>query len=44
VTLSATPGAAPERPPLLGEHTDVLLAELGFSQSDIAALRTHGVV
>ena len=31
-------------PPQLGEHTDALLAELGYSQADIAALREKGAV
>ncbi len=31
-------------PPLLGEHTDVLLAELGFSEADIVILRAAGAV
>jgi crotonobetainyl-CoA:carnitine CoA-transferase CaiB-like acyl-CoA transferase len=44
VTLSATPGMAPTRPPTLGEHTDVVLGELGYSRADIAALREHGVI
>ena len=30
--------------PLLGEHTDTVLASLGRSADDIAALRTAGVV
>jgi crotonobetainyl-CoA:carnitine CoA-transferase CaiB-like acyl-CoA transferase len=31
-------------PPKLGEHTDEILAELGYSRSDIAALRAGAVV
>jgi crotonobetainyl-CoA:carnitine CoA-transferase CaiB-like acyl-CoA transferase len=27
----------------LGEHTDEILAELGYSETDITALRTEGV-
>ncbi len=30
--------------PLLGEHTDELLAEVGLSTADIAALHDAGVV
>ena len=31
-------------PPRLGEHTDVLLAGLGYPREDIAALRERHVV
>ena len=44
VTLSATPGAPPRRPPLLGEHTEAVLVELGYSPAEIAALKEQGVV
>ncbi|HTL00117.1 MAG TPA: CoA transferase [Pseudomonadales bacterium] len=38
-------GPAPLRPPpKLGEHTDEILAELGYPQSDIAALRAASVI
>jgi crotonobetainyl-CoA:carnitine CoA-transferase CaiB-like acyl-CoA transferase len=32
------------RPPLLGEHTDVVLADYGFSTSEIATLRSKGAI
>jgi crotonobetainyl-CoA:carnitine CoA-transferase CaiB-like acyl-CoA transferase len=32
------------RPPLLGEHTDSILAELGYSSTDIAGLRIAGAI
>ncbi len=44
VELTATPGTVPQRPPLLGEHTDAVLTELGYSPVEIAALREQGVV
>ncbi|MEP6548833.1 MAG: CoA transferase [Gammaproteobacteria bacterium] len=44
VELTATPGTIPQRPPLLGEHTDAVLTELGYSPAEIAALREQGVV
>lgn len=42
--LSATPGTIRHRPPLLGEHTDVLLGELGYDANAIADLRVRGVI
>lgn len=44
VKLSATPGAVRRRPPLHGEHTDEVLAECGFSEVEVAALRAKEVV
>jgi crotonobetainyl-CoA:carnitine CoA-transferase CaiB-like acyl-CoA transferase len=38
VTLSRTPSRLVVRPPELGEHTDAVLKEFGFSKRDIAAL------
>jgi crotonobetainyl-CoA:carnitine CoA-transferase CaiB-like acyl-CoA transferase len=42
--LSATPASIRTPPPLLGEHTDEILAELGFDERDVAAMRAEGVV
>jgi crotonobetainyl-CoA:carnitine CoA-transferase CaiB-like acyl-CoA transferase len=44
IKLSATPGSVRTAPPLLGEHTDEILAELGFDASAVADLRARGVV
>ncbi len=44
VRLSATPGGIRMRPPKLGEHTDLVLAELGYDAAAIARLRECGVV
>ncbi len=44
VNLSASPGAIRRRPPLLGEHTDEVLSEAGFTSPEIAELRAAGVV
>jgi crotonobetainyl-CoA:carnitine CoA-transferase CaiB-like acyl-CoA transferase len=42
VKLSATPQQVRRHPPLLGEHTDEVLAELGLSVEDRARLREQG--
>lgn len=44
VELSATPGIAPTHPPLLGEHTDEVLLELGYSTEEISELKAHEVI
>jgi len=43
IKLSDSP-ADVERSPLLGEHTDEILHEIGLSDSDIAASKSSGVV
>ena len=40
--LAATPGSVRTAPPLLGEHTDAVLAELGFGPDEIAGMRVQG--
>ena len=42
--LSETPGAVRWQGPALGAHTDSVLADLGFDEAAIAALRQKGAV
>ncbi len=42
--LSATPATIRTPPPLLGEGTDEILAELGYDDAAVAAIRATGVV
>ena len=42
--LSATPVQYRLAPPTLGQHSDEVLDELGFSASEIARLRQDGIV
>jgi crotonobetainyl-CoA:carnitine CoA-transferase CaiB-like acyl-CoA transferase len=44
VWLSATPGSIRHRAPVLGEHTDAILTELGYGGGEIAALRQKGII
>ena len=44
VRLSRTPGTLRDRAPLLGEHTDEILTELGYSSDEIAAFRADGTI
>jgi crotonobetainyl-CoA:carnitine CoA-transferase CaiB-like acyl-CoA transferase len=42
--LSATPGTIRTRAPLLGEHTDEVLGEVGYDATAIAELRSREVI
>jgi len=44
VRLSGTPPSIRTAPPLLGEHTDAVLRELGYGDSEIDALKRDGAV
>lgn len=44
VTFSRTPGEIRKGPPRIGEDTDTVLGEAGFSPEEIAVLREEGVI
>ncbi len=44
VCLSETPGEVRSRAPQLGEHTDAILAQLGYSAQQIAEFRQQAVI
>lgn len=43
-SLSETPPQIHRRAPTLGEHTDQIMQELGYSEADIAALRAKRII
>lgn len=44
IKLSDCPGEVRLPPPLLGEHTDEILADLGYSEDYIKSIRSDGVI
>ena len=44
IQFSATPGAIRTPAPALGEHSDAVLVEAGLAPTEVARLRTLGVV
>jgi formyl-CoA transferase len=43
IQISSVPQSAPRRAPALGEHSEAVLEELGYSADEIAALKDRGV-
>lgn len=44
VKLRATPGGVDAAPPLLGQHTQAILRDLGFDAEEIAAMKEEGAI
>ena len=44
VVLSRTNSSVKHPPPKMGQHTDEVLADVGYSADEIAKLRSEGVV
>jgi len=44
IRMTKTPGGVRDRAPIAGEHTDAVLAEVGFAAAEIAELRKTGAV
>ena len=44
IELSETPGAYRRRAPLVGEHTDEILVNLGYNAAEITALREQRII
>ena len=44
VSIDGTRTAQQKPPPLLGEHTDAILAELGYSADEIKTLRERKII
>jgi crotonobetainyl-CoA:carnitine CoA-transferase CaiB-like acyl-CoA transferase len=42
--LSTSPATIHSMPPRLGQHTDEVLAQCGYSAAEIAQLRTNGTI
>lgn len=44
VKLSDTPAAIHRTPPLMGQHTDEILRDLGLTDADLSSLRERGLI
>jgi CoA:oxalate CoA-transferase len=44
VRMDGTPPSVRRHPPLLGEHTDEVLRELGYEDAEIETLKREGAV
>ncbi|MFE4706362.1 CaiB/BaiF CoA transferase family protein [Peribacillus simplex] len=44
IKLSETPGSVRKAPPLLGENTIEVLSKIGYTNSDITALKEKGII
>ena len=44
IKFTATPGEVKRAAPTLGQHTDEILASLGYGPADIERLRAEGAV
>ncbi len=44
IKLSDTPGSVRKAPPLLGENTEEVLKQLGYSEEDLIKLKEQGVI
>jgi len=42
--VSGKPAEAASPPPILGQHTDEVLAEFGYGKNEIEKLRSEGVL
>jgi crotonobetainyl-CoA:carnitine CoA-transferase CaiB-like acyl-CoA transferase len=44
VDMSRTPPSIDRPPPMLGEHTEEILATLGYDRAGVSQLRTRGAI